>query len=199
MSNVIPTLEPINLPNKKVAPLLCDVQTKINKIHCREMYFRKIGNKWVGLNRQKKGLLSTMFALQNNPQSEVLEYDYVYLGATTATDPTSGFLKFNNATLASATEMYVAEINGNEEAKDIGDMITQATKIMVMQKDDPAIFATFTVKTNTDNGTWATFGLTYVEGAGALTDQDEVLFIIQNNDDDYVDILECWFKDRYNP
>lgn len=184
------------MPNAKVDPLLCDVQAKIVKLFCRELYLRKIGEDWTTLNHQGMALLNTMYALQNNPQSLLLEYEYIYLSAVTATDPESGNLKFNHATLASATALYIDETNGVPES--IATEISKATKIMVYKAADPAIYAVYTVNSIVDNGSWNTLYLTYVEGAGALTNLDPVVFVIQNNDDEYVDILKCWFTDRYN-
>jgi len=104
---------------------------------------------------------------------------YTYSSSTTASDPTSGKLKFNNATLSSATALYISETDAN--ANVIGaelatwDDSTATVKgtLKAYKSNDPTKFAVFQITGSvTDNGTWDTFNLTYVAGGGAFSDGD---------------------------
>lgn len=72
-TSVIPILFPVEEPNSKIAPLLCDVQEKIDKLFCRELHFRKIGKPWLILNDQGIRLLNAMYALQNQPEDALVD------------------------------------------------------------------------------------------------------------------------------
>lgn len=117
-------------------------------------------------------------------------YTYDYDTDTTASDPGSGVLRFNNATLASATALYISETTKDAQAI-AGDIATwdDSTstirgKFRMFKQSDPAVFALFNVTgTITDNGTWDTVTVAYVTGSGSFADNDDVTIqYIRNGD-----------------
>lgn len=117
-------------------------------------------------------------------------FTYDYDTDTTASDPGTGVLRFNNATLASATALYISETTKDSQA--IGGEIatwddstsTIHGKLRMFQQANPAIFALFNVTgTLTDNGTWDTLTVAYVTGSGSFSDNDDVTIqYIRNGD-----------------
>lgn len=101
---------------------------------------------------------------------------YTYSTTTTASDPGSGFLRFNNATLASATAMYISETTALAQAIAAelatwdDSTSTVHTKLRIFDQSDPTKYALFNVTgTMTDNGTWDTFPVAYVSGNGTIS------------------------------
>lgn len=106
---------------------------------------------------------------------------YVYSNTTTAADPGSGILRYNNTTLASATALYISETSNLAQtiAAIIADWgaSTSAVKsqLRMFKQSDPTVYAVFNItSTATDNGTWDTFTVAYVGGAGAFANNDVV-------------------------
>lgn len=102
---------------------------------------------------------------------------YTYSTTTTSSDPGSGYLRFNNATLSSATAMYISETDGDGN----GIAATLATwddststvrgTLTLRAAGDPTTFVQFQITgTLTDNGTWDTFTVAYVSGSTAVVD-----------------------------
>ena len=109
-------------------------------------------------------------------------WQYKYDSDTAATDPTAGKLKFNNATLASATELYISETTNATQAiaasLNAWDDSTSTVRgsVRMFKQSAPATFATFNITgTRTDNGAWDTFTVAYVDGSGSFTDEDNVI------------------------
>jgi len=107
--------------------------------------------------------------------------EYVFSSATTNSDPGVGYIKFDNATLASATKLYISEtdangsvISGVISAWDDSTSTVKGT-LRVIKRSDPTLYAVFNVTgTNTDNGGWDTVNLTYLENTGTFHNLDEV-------------------------
>jgi hypothetical protein len=106
-------------------------------------------------------------------------FTYTYSSTTTAADPGSGILRFNNASLASATELYISETTGLAQAiaAEIAtwddSTSTIKTKLRLFQQADPSIFAIFNVTGSlTDNGGWDTLTVAYVSGSGVIANTD---------------------------
>lgn len=106
-------------------------------------------------------------------------FTYTYSSTTTAADPGAGFLRFDNASLPSATSLYISETTGLAQA--IGaelatwDDSTSVIhgKLRLFSQTNPAIFALFNLTgTLTDNGTWDTFTVAYVNGSGTINNND---------------------------
>lgn len=108
-------------------------------------------------------------------------YTYTYSTTTAAADPGSGYVRFNNATLSSATAMYISETTALSQAiaADIAtwdnSTSTLRGRLRVFKQSAPSTFALFDITgTNTDNGTWDTVNLSYVGGSGSLSNTDSV-------------------------
>lgn len=106
-------------------------------------------------------------------------FTYTYDSTTTASDPGSGKLRFNNATIASATALYISETTGLAQAiaAEIAtwddSTSTIHTKLHLFKQSDPATFVIFSVTgTLTDNGSWDTLTVAYVTGSGSIANND---------------------------
>lgn len=95
---------------------------------------------------------------------------------TANTDPTSGHVKVNNATLASATALYISETDddGNALAALLATFddgtSTVRGRICFQDPDDPSNFVFFNITgTLTDNGGWDAFTIALVASGGTLT------------------------------
>lgn len=106
-------------------------------------------------------------------------YTYTYSTTTTAADPGSGKVRFNNATLSSATAMYISETTGLSQAiaSDLATWddgtSTIRGRLRLFKQADPSVFVLFDITgTLTDNGTWDTFTVAYVGGSGSLANND---------------------------
>ncbi len=122
--------------------------------------------------------------------SSAAGFKYTYDTDTAATDPTSGILKFNNATLASATALYISETTGDAQAiaAEIATWDDSTStihgKLRMFLRSNPAVFAIFSVTgTLTDNGGWDTLTVAYVTGSGAFADNDLVTIQYLRNGD----------------
>jgi hypothetical protein len=106
---------------------------------------------------------------------------YTYSTTTAAADPGSGFLRFNNATLASATALYISETDGDANAISAllatwDDSTSTIKGALTVRKDtDPSVLAVFNITGSiTDNGTWDTFTVANVVTSGAFANNDVV-------------------------
>jgi hypothetical protein len=105
--------------------------------------------------------------------------DYQFSTDVANTDPTAGFLKFNNATLASITALRISNTDGEAHAISallaLLDASTSAARsIVVIYKDGvPATFVAFTVSgARTDNSGWKSFPITFLTSSGAFVAND---------------------------
>lgn len=108
----------------------------------------------------------------------VAGFKYFWSTSTTAADPGAGNIKANNATLASATALYISETDalGRALAAIIAtwDDGTSAVRGILTLFDPvtPANFAVFNITgALTDNGAWDTIPVTHVNSSGTLSNQ----------------------------
>lgn len=101
---------------------------------------------------------------------------YAWDTDTTATDPTAGRLKVNNATLGTASELYISETDGDANA--VANFLAawddgtsnQKGVLTIVDEADPTNFAIFELSgAHTDNGTWKTFNCDLLASGGTLT------------------------------
>lgn len=96
---------------------------------------------------------------------------------TTNTDPTSGKIKVNNATLSSASALYVSEtdFDGNS----IGSLLatwddstsTTRGRLFIVQSTERTNFLVLDITSSvTDNGTWDSFACSHVASGGTIAD-----------------------------
>jgi hypothetical protein len=107
--------------------------------------------------------------------------DMIYEDTTTDTDQGVGTVFFNNATLASATIIYMDDVDANSANIntfiDSWDDSTSTVKghVYIHQKESPAVWAVFTVSGSvTSASTYSKMTCAYVAGAGTLVDGDPV-------------------------
>tara|TARA_R110000851_G_scaffold4246_6_gene17398 strand:+ start:887 stop:3793 length:2907 start_codon:yes stop_codon:yes gene_type:complete len=106
-----------------------------------------------------------------------------YSTTTTDADPTGGFIRFNHATIASATIIYVDDLDYN--ATDISAWVqswddnttnyTNRGRIKVAKAGTFGTWAVFNITTAvTDASGYSKATLVYVDGAGSFADEDKV-------------------------
>ena len=106
-----------------------------------------------------------------------------YSTTTTDSDPGSGVIRFNNATLSSATIAYVDDADSagaNIEALVLSwdDSTNTALRgtITMTKRDNPAIFAIWNITgASTDASGYSKLALTYVTGTGSFSDSDPIV------------------------
>lgn len=87
---------------------------------------------------------------------------------TTAANPGSKRIRFNNATPASVTEIYINDTtNNNVDASALLNALSAGDRIFVQESADATAFLLATVNTVTDNIGWFTLGVTPIT-VGAL-------------------------------
>lgn len=106
-------------------------------------------------------------------------FTYKFSTNTASSDPTSGYLKFDNGTLASATALYISETTNDAQAiaaylATLDDSTSTIKTSMRLYKQGAASnFVIFNITgTLTDNGTWDTFTVAYVTGSGSFSNND---------------------------
>jgi hypothetical protein len=92
---------------------------------------------------------------------------YQWSSSTTVADPTAGFIRANNATLASATTISVSE--EDEANADRATILNQivAGGILRIQKLADGSYVDFNVSAATDNGAWRSFTVAYNAGSNS--------------------------------
>ena len=103
-------------------------------------------------------------------------YQYNFDTATdTASDPGSGDVRFNNAVVASVTEIAVSETdrNGASLATFLND-VTANSFITVQRPDLPISLAIFRVNSITDAGAWVRYGVTPRNASGSFPNASDI-------------------------
>ena len=106
--------------------------------------------------------------------------DMTFESTTTDTDQGAGKVWFNHGTLASATVLYMDDVDANSASinswVDSWDDSTSTAlrgTVKVVQQADPAIFAVYNVTgAVTSNSTYSAIPVSYVTGAGSFSDTD---------------------------
>jgi hypothetical protein len=90
--------------------------------------------------------------------------------ATTTATPATGTIRFNNATLASVTQLFIHESDRNGAANsEVLDLIATGLRIQVALEDNEEVYAWFKVSgAPVDNGSDRTIPVTFVSSAGAF-------------------------------
>ena len=109
--------------------------------------------------------------------------NFTYSTTTTDSDPGSGVIRFNNATLASASIAYVDDADSagaNIEAYVLSwdDSTNTALRgtITLVKRDNPAIFAIWNITgASVDGSGYSKLALTYVAGTGSFANNDPVV------------------------
>lgn len=105
-------------------------------------------------------------------------FQYGFDTDTTATDPGSGDVKFNNATLSSVTAIYISETTDQSQA--IAEVLdtwddsdsTVKGRITIFEQEDQTNFAIFDLTAAADSGSYRTLTVTYIDSGGSFTADD---------------------------
>lgn len=117
-------------------------------------------------------------------------FTYLFDTTTTAGDPGAGKLRLNNATIASATAMYISETTNASQA--IASIIqswddsTSTIKgfLRISKQSDLSVFALFSVSGSvSDGGSYDTLTLSYVGGNGSFALNDPLTVQFARNGD----------------
>ena len=108
---------------------------------------------------------------------------FTYSTTTTDADPGSGFIRFNNATISSATIAYVDDLEANgtdvvawvQSFDDVTGNATNRGRIRVSKANTLDTWHVFKVNAAiTDASGYTKIPLTYIDGAGSLANNDKV-------------------------
>lgn len=101
---------------------------------------------------------------------------YRYSTVTTATNPGSGYFSLNNATVGSATSLYISETDANgSNLSAVLAALPANTQLYLTKVGAPATFMSFVISsTQTDNGDWDTFPLSGPTSSGSFANGDMV-------------------------
>lgn len=115
----------------------------------------------------------------DHPQYANQSLEFTFSTTTTAADPGAGVVRFDNATPASVTELYVDDSPANISGLDLGPVLDDLAghHLLLTQKNDPSKFLLVTVDTDTDSTGYWTLTVT-VEDSGSLPDDGATLSAI---------------------
>jgi len=108
---------------------------------------------------------------------------FTYSTTTTDADPGSGYVRFNNSTLASATIAYIDDAdafandvtNWVQSFDDVSGNSTSRGRIRMYKANNIGIFAVYKINAAiTDASGYTKVPLTYIAGAGSFSNDDEV-------------------------
>ena len=140
-----------------------------------------------GGNETRPRNVNVMYIIFAKPSAALAEMQgltglpYVFDNGTTAVDPGSGRVAWNNATVTSATEIYASETGPNSEPfgpilatwDDVGTSIKGY--LYITKGGTPTTFAYFSIdSTETDNGTWKQWTVTGLASNGTFADGDNL-------------------------
>lgn len=116
-------------------------------------------------------------------------FDYTFSTNTTNSDPGAGYLKFNNATLSSATALYIddADDAGNDIQSFLRtiDDSTSSLKghFKIYNKTNSGDFAIFTISSVTENTGYFTVACALVVGATSFSNNEDVIITFARTGD----------------
>jgi len=120
---------------------------------------------------------------------------FQYSTTTTDSDPGGGYLRFNNSSPASATILYVDDLEYNEtdvsawvqSFDDVSANPTNRGRIRVHKSTDLGVWNVYRVTgATTDASGYTKIPLTYVDGAGSLANDDKVFLSFTPSGEDGV-------------
>lgn len=107
---------------------------------------------------------------------------WTFSSTTTMADPGTGFIRFNNATPASATAIAISDLSANATNPDVSAWIlswddntgtTVRGTLYIFKSESEFVFYNITGAT-TDNAGWSQLTVTYLTGAGTISNTDPV-------------------------
>lgn len=118
---------------------------------------------------------------------------FTYSTTTADADPGSGFLRFNNATISSATIAYVDDLEANgtdvsawlQSFDDVTGNATNRGRIRVSKSNTLDTWHVFKITgAVTDASGYTKLALTYIDGAGSLANNDKVFLSFSASGED---------------
>lgn len=110
--------------------------------------------------------------------SGFVQDDWRWSTDTTATDPTEGRVKGNNATLASITALYISEISNSEaNALTYLQALSPGDLVLVSEVGNGSNFIRGEVTSAVDNGGWWTLNVTSVEAGGSISNNRQTTVV----------------------
>ncbi len=114
-------------------------------------------------------------------------FKYAYATSTTMADPGTGTIRFDNATLASVTNIAFDATTADSGNPDISDYIASWDDgtnsahegyLTIRKADTPATFMVYSITSAvTDNTGWLQVPVTHVSSNGSLSASDDLLVI----------------------
>ena len=102
--------------------------------------------------------------------------------ATTTSPAGAGQLRFNNASPGSATAIYIdAEDRNSVDVSAIVAALNTNSSLLVIDENDPAVWALFILTSVTDNGTNLTLAVTAIGAIGSLSGNVSLTFANKGN------------------
>lgn len=93
---------------------------------------------------------------------------------STGTPPSTGTIRFDNATISSVTNVYVHDTDGGSNDLDLVlDEVSIGSLLAVLSAVD-GDFAVFKVTSNTDSGAYHTFGVNYLIHSGGFANAEAI-------------------------
>lgn len=94
----------------------------------------------------------------------------------TASDPGTGNIRWNNATLTSSTALYIDDETaaGIDISNYLALFSTNAT-IFIQNQDNSAVYQRWKVTSVTDNTGWWTYGVSLLDSAGVIAQSDKLI------------------------
>lgn len=115
---------------------------------------------------------------------------YAFSTTTTASDPGSGILRFNNATLASVTAIYIDDLDaGGEDVSafiNVWDAASTTNKsiLIIRQLDDVSKWAAFHVTNAVDSTGYWTITVSYITGGSLPDNAGDISLVVSLSGDD---------------
>lgn len=113
--------------------------------------------------------------------ANTIGFKYTFSSTTTMSDPGTGLIRFNNATVASVTSIAIAATTAATGNPDISDFIvlwddptsTRSAMLTLRTSGEPGSLAIFAVTgAVTDNTTWLEVAVTHIASAGSIDNTD---------------------------
>jgi microcystin-dependent protein len=109
-------------------------------------------------------------------------YTYTFSSTTTMADPTTGKIRFNNATIADVTAIAIDDKTAQTGNPDIGDFITdwdESTStikgsLTISKSGSPANYVIFNITAVSADSGWKQITVAYVDSDGTIADTDSV-------------------------
>lgn len=116
-------------------------------------------------------------------------FPFAFDDGTSDADPGSGNLRFNNAAIASATQIFIStdtsaasDIADYLDALDDSSSVNRGT-IQISKPIDPGVYALFTAGVVTTASGYRKIAVTYVDHSGTFTDGDVIAFNFSRSGD----------------